>query len=189
MSDRERRLPPGQRPVPRQRDVAIGPKPPFDPAAWDLQVVGLVRQPQQWTWQQFAGMPRVSVQADLHCVEGWSVLDLVWEGPLLRDLLAAAQPLDEARYLFVSCADGYTTSLPLDVASRDDVILAWLCNGEPLPDYEGGPVQLIVPGVYAYKWARWVRQFELMAEDRLGYWEERGYSNTADVWKNDRRAR
>ena len=188
MSGQQRKLPPGQRAVDKPRSVHIGPQPAFDPAAWTLSVTGLVRAPVELTWQEFCELPVVEVQADLHCVEGWSVVDLVWVGPTVASVINRAGPLPEAAFAYFSCADGYSTSLPLSVAMADNVIFARLCNGEEIPDTEGGPIQLIVPDRYGYKWARWVRGIELLATDRLGYWEQRGYSNTADVWKNDRRS-
>jgi len=112
----------------------------------------------------------------------------VWEGTRVLELLQRARVVAEARFVYVACADGYSTSLPVKTVSRRDVILARLRNSEPLPADEGGPIQLIVPGLYAYKWARWVRSLELLADDCLGYWETRGYSNTADVWREERRA-
>ena len=181
-------LPPGQRPVPRGRDVHIGLKPQFDPDTWDLMITGLVAQPMRLRWHEFVALPAVQVAADLHCVEGWSVVGLTWEGPRLRDVIDKAAPQPEARYAYFICGDGYATSLPIEVAMAEDVILARLRNGEPIPADEGGPIQLIVPNRYGYKWARWVRGIALLARDYLGYWEQRGYSNTADVWKNDRLA-
>jgi len=168
--------------------VDIGPRPAFDPDSWQFVVAGLVEHEVRLTWQEFVDLPAVRVQADLHCVEGWSVVGLEWEGPRVRDLLAQARPVEETRFIFVSSADGYSTSLPLEVALREDVVIARLRNGQPIPDGEGGPLQLVVPGLYAYKWARWVQMIDVLAEDRVGYWEAQGYSNTADVWQNDRRA-
>lgn len=188
MAERNRKLPPGQRIVPRPRELDIGVRPAFDPDTWDFQVMGLVSQPVRLTWAEFSALPAVRVQADLHCVEGWSVVDLVWEGVRVRDLVDRAGPLPEARFAYFACADGYSTSLPLSLARADNVILATSCNDTPIRDRDGGPIQLVVPDRYGYKWARWVRSIELLAEDRLGYWESRGYSNTADVWRNDRRA-
>jgi DMSO/TMAO reductase YedYZ molybdopterin-dependent catalytic subunit len=188
MNSRERRLPPGQHAVARPRRVDIGSQPVFDPATWQFTVCGLVENALRLSWPEFTELPIARVQADLHCVEGWSVLDLVWEGPRLRQLLDAALPSPQASFVYVSCADGYSTSLPLEVAMREDVILARLRNGQPIPHDEGGPIQLIVPDLYAYKWARWVRSVEVLAQERLGYWESRGYSNSANVWREERRA-
>ena len=111
-----------------------------------------------------------------------------WEGALLSTLLESATPKPDARFVFAECEDGYSTNMPLDVATDDDVLLAYRLNGDALPQQYGGPVRLVVPKKYAYKSAKWLRRIELLPEDRLGYWEQRGYSNTADPWTNDRRA-
>ncbi len=188
MSSREKKLPPGQRIVEKEREVDLGIRPPFDPQTWQLCVRGLVKQEIKLTWDEFLKLPTVTVQADLHCVEGWSVVDILWEGPRVASVIEMAGPREEARFVYFECADGYSTSIPLQLAMSEGVILARLRNGQEIPAERGGPIQLVVPDRYGYKWARWVRQIELLAEDRLGYWEQRGYSNTADVWKNDRRA-
>jgi DMSO/TMAO reductase YedYZ molybdopterin-dependent catalytic subunit len=185
MPDNPRPMPPGQTPGWGHR-CDLGIHPPFDPATWDLRVEGLVANPLRLTWPDFLALPRTRRTTDLHCVEGWTIPDVDCEGVLVADVVRAAAPTPEARFVFLSSADGYSTSLPADRAP--DVLFATAFNGAPIADIDGGPIQLVVPDLYAYKWAKWVRVIEFLAEDRLGYWEERGYSNTADVWTNDRRA-
>ncbi len=182
------RLPPRQRAVAELRVIDLGVQPAFDPDTWRLEVGGLVRTELRLSWQEYLDLPRVRRVADFHCVEGWSVLECRWEGVLLGAIAEAAKPQPDAHFVYVESEDGYSTNMPLDVAMDDDVLLADRLNGEPLPEKFGGPVRLVVPKKYAYKSAKWVRRIEFISEDRPGYWELRGYSNTADPWTNDRLA-
>ena len=180
------RLPPGQRTVPELRYISLGVQPAFDPEKWHLEVGGLVETPLRFSWQQYLELPRVESVSDFHCVEGWTVPDCRWEGVLFCTLAQKAGAKPDAQFVYVECEDGYTTNMPLDVAMDEDVLLADGLNGETLPERYGGPVRLIVPKKYAYKSAKWVRRIEFVPGDRLGYWEQRGYSNTADPWTEDR---
>ena len=131
----------------------------------------------------------VEVVSDFHCVEGWSVLDCRWMGVPFKALVERVKPKEEAKYVWFDCADGYTTSLELRNLLDEDVLLVHRLNGESLPPELGGPVRLVVPKKYAYKSPMWVTRIRFTRTKELGYWEKRGYSDTADVWKNDRRAR
>ncbi|MGD2175827.1 MAG: molybdopterin-dependent oxidoreductase [Candidatus Brocadiaceae bacterium] len=181
-------LPPGQHAVAELRVINLGIQPAFDPDTWRLEVAGLVETPLQLSWQDFLDLPQVERVSAFHCVEGWSVLKCRWEGVLFGTLMEAAAVKPDARFVCVESRDDYSTNMPLEVAMDDDVLLARRLNGEPLPQAYGGPLRLIVPKRYAYKSAKWVRRIELLRDDRLGYWELRGYSNTADPWTNDRGA-
>ena len=150
---------------------------------------GEVKKPAVLDWSAFLGLGIKESVSDFHCVEGWSVLECRWQGVPFVSLSEHIKPNREAKFVGFNCHDGYTTSLPLDVALDDDVILACKLNEKWLDSDLGGPVRLIVPKKYAYKSAMWIKIIEFIKTDRLGYWESRGYSNTANPWRNDRWAR
>jgi DMSO/TMAO reductase YedYZ molybdopterin-dependent catalytic subunit len=137
-------------------------------------------------WGDFERLPQAESVSDFHCVEGWSVQGCRWRGVKLATLVQKVRPRPEAKHVLFACSDGYTTSLPFVELLGDDVLLAWELDGKLLHASLGGPVRLIAPSKYAYKSAMWVERITFLAENELGYWEKRGYSDTADVWKNDR---
>ena len=153
---------------------------------WELVVAGEVENPVKFNWASFLKLPQTVSVSDFHCVETWSVLDQKWEGVLFKDLVEYVKPKDTASHVWFESYDTYTTSLPLETLMEEDVILAHKLNEEDLPASLGGPMRLVVPKLYAYKSAMWVNKIEFLQEDRLGYWESGFYSNTADIWKNDR---
>jgi DMSO/TMAO reductase YedYZ molybdopterin-dependent catalytic subunit len=179
------RLPPGQIATRSFPVLHVGEAPPFDPKVWDLRIQGLVERPLRFTWEEFRALPRAVRKSDLHCVAGWSRLDNHWEGIVLRDLLGRAGPRHEAR--FVRFTDGrlYDTTIPLDLGD-EDVILADMHDGRPLSSEHGGPLRAVVPGRYAWKSCKWLRTVELVAADKLGFWEVRGFRSGADPWKEER---
>ncbi len=185
----ERRLPPGQRAVGRAPLRHVGAIPKFDEKTWSLTVSGLVESPLNLSWQRFLGLPKVTSVSDFHCVEGWSVLDQRWEGVSFKAIVKMVKPKREARYVTFECDDGYTTSLPITDLSDENVLLAYKLGDMFLKPEHGGPLRLIVPKKYAYKSAMWVRKIRFTSERELGYWERRGYSDTADPWKEERYAR
>lgn len=186
MKRHQGRIPPGQRLVDRLPVLHYGPVPDFDPARWDLRLFGLVEEEAVFTYDQITSLPAVRVVADVHCVTGWSVLDTVWEGVPPRLLLEHVHLLAEARYVLVHCEYGYTTNLPLEALLDDDVVLAYRYNDAPLPPEHGYPLRLVVPKRYFWKSAKWVRGLEFRAQDKPGYWEQRGYHNEGDPWKEER---
>ncbi|MGA9349398.1 MAG: sulfite oxidase-like oxidoreductase [Anaerolineae bacterium] len=186
--ERRRRIPPGQYVTERFPILHEGPIPPFDRRRWDFQVWGLVESPVKLTYDELRALPVKEVVADIHCVTGWSKLDTRWEGISPQELLRLARPKSEAAYVLVHCDGGYTTNLPLEALLNDSVVLAYGYEGEALPPEYGGPLRLVVPNRYFYKSAKWVRGLELMAEDRPGFWEQRGYHNNADPWEEERYA-
>jgi DMSO/TMAO reductase YedYZ molybdopterin-dependent catalytic subunit len=153
---------------------------------YTLTVEGEVENPFKLTWNDFLKLPQTVSVSDFHCVEGWSVLDCRWEGVRLRDLEALVNPRPVARAVTFYCADNYTTSLFLEELAGDDVLLAHKLNGAPLEEGLGAPVRLVVPSKYAYKSALWVKGLRFTRDKELGFWERRGYSDGADVWRNDR---
>ena len=185
MVDRER-LPPGQRAVRKWPRLDLGIVPRFDPSRWDFRVDGEVDVPLRLTYDEFLALPKTTAVSDFHCVTGWTTFDNTWEGVTVRELARQARIRPDARFATFTCADGYTTSHPLTVLYDDDVMMAYRWDGSPLPLEHGGPVRLLVPKRYAYKSAKWVREVTFTATEDLGYWEVRGYSNTADPWTEDR---
>ena len=180
------RLPPGQYVTPKWPVLHVGPVPRFDPKTWDFRVAGLVEQALRLTWDEFNALPRVSIVSDIHCVTTWSKYDNTWEGVCTRELIARARPKAEARFVMVRAENDYTANLPLDAFLAEDALFATHHNGAPLEPDHGYPLRLVVPTLYFWNSAKWVRGIELTAEDRPGFWEQRGYSNSADPWKEER---
>ena len=181
------RLPPGQSVTLKFPVLHYGSVPHYpDLSQWDLRVFGLVAKEKVFTWEAFNALPRTRIVADIHCVTRWSMLDTEWEGVRFRDLLETVGVLSEARYVMIHADYHYTTNLPLEVLLQDDVLLATHFGGRPLAPEHGYPLRLVVPSRYFWKSAKWVRGIELMAEDRPGFWEQAGYHNEADPWKEQR---
>ncbi|MFN3534731.1 MAG: molybdopterin-dependent oxidoreductase, partial [Desulfatiglandales bacterium] len=132
------------------------------------------------------GLPEVKISTPFHCVTGWSNLGLRWGGILFKEFLKRTEPKKEAKFAFFRCYDGYTTNLPLEVLMDEDVILAYELEEKPLPPEHGFPLRLVVPKRYAYKSPKWLGEIEFSEIDRKGYWEMRGYSNSADPYKEER---
>jgi len=186
MGGGKRRIPPNQRVVSEFPVLHVGPVPEFDPETWDFRVEGLVENPVRLSYEEFLKLPKVVSVSDFHCVTGWSRLDIRWEGVLFKTVFDLVRPLREAKYVTVVAEGNYTTSLPLADLLDDDVLLAYRLDDKPLEPEHGGPLRLVVPKKYAYKSAKWVRRLRFTEEQELGYWEKRGYSNTADPWKEER---
>ncbi len=153
---------------------------------YTLTIDGEVENPVKLSWDDFMQLPKSVSVSDFHCVEGWSVLDCKWEGVRIRDIEKLVKPKDVARAVTFECADSYTTSLFREELYGDDVLLAYKLNGEALEEGCGFPVRLVVPSKYAYKSALWVVHLRFTRGKELGFWERRGYSDNADVWKNQR---
>src|SRR5216110_3081210 len=167
-----------------RRDLGIVPR--FDPKDWDLRVDGSVEKPLRLTYDEFLRLPSAKVTSPFHCVTGWTTFDNEWVGITIREVAERAQIRPTARFATFRCGDGYTTSHPLTVLYDSDVLLTYQWDGKPLPIEHGGPVRLLVPKRYAYKSAKWVRAVTFTDQEELGYWEVRGYSNTADPLTEDR---
>ncbi|MDH5769737.1 MAG: molybdopterin-dependent oxidoreductase [Candidatus Bathyarchaeota archaeon] len=190
-----KKLPPGQHEIgaiPRWNIDHLGiipENPKFDPEKWTLTVNGEVEKPVELTWRDFLKLPSVESISNFHCVEGWSVRDCRWYGVKFSTLVKIVVPSKDAKYVLFRCSDGYTTPLDLKDLLKDNILLAYKLNGQFLEEPLGGPVRLVVPDKYAYKSAMWIERITFTNRKKPGYWEERGYSDTADVWKNDRVAR
>ena len=181
----ESRVPPGQFLTNKFPVLTYGPTPKVKLETWKFKVFGLVEQPLELNWEGFNQLPWTTITADFHCVTQWSALDNTWEGVQLDHLLSLAIPLAQANFVMAHCEGGYTTNLPLDL-SLDEGFLAHKQNGKPLEKGHGWPLRLIIPSRYGWKSAKWLNGIELMPEDKPGFWEERGYNNNADPWKEER---
>ncbi len=179
-------LPPDQYETRKWPVLDLGVKPEIPRERWTLTIDGAVARPLRLTWADFMALEQVDDTSDFHCVTKWSRMDVPWRGVRLSELLAAAEPDDGAGFLMCHGYDGYTTNVPLVEALKPDVLLVHTADGAPLTLDHGGPVRMITPQLYAWKGAKWIKRLELMTEDRLGFWEERGYSSTAYPWRNDR---
>ena len=153
---------------------------------WTLRINGEVKNAIRLRWADLLQYPSITTVSDFHCVEGWSVVGCEWTGIAFQELKHAVHPKPNARFVTISGADGYTTSIALDEMLALDVLFAYRLNGAPLPPELGGPLRLVVPHKYAYKSAMWVTKITFTAKSKKGYWEQQGYSQTADVWTNDR---
>jgi DMSO/TMAO reductase YedYZ molybdopterin-dependent catalytic subunit len=185
---RRDRLPPGQHQVQTWPVLDLGVHPDLPLDQWTLTVGGLVEQPFTWTWEQILAQPQVELVTDFHCVTTWSTFDNAWKGVLFKHILQVAKPKPEAQFVYFTAYDKYSTNLPLDACDDDDVMLIHRWNGKPLPKEHGGPLRMHVPKRYAWKGAKWIKEIIFLAEDKPGYWEVRGYSNTALPWEEDRYA-
>ena len=186
ISNRHKKLPPGQRLIEDFPVLHYGDVPEVNIETWDFTVKGLVRNPLRLSFDEFMKLPSVELRADFHCVTGWTKFDLHWKGVLFKTIAELANPLPDARYVLIFAENNYTTNLPLDIAMDNDVIFAYEYEGKPLTPEHGYPLRLVVPKRYAYKSAKWVRGIEFLQKDRPGFWEVRGYSNSADPWKEER---
>ncbi len=182
------RLPPGQHKVSGWPILDLGVHPDLPLEQWTLTVSGLVEQPFTWTWEQFLSQPQVELVTDFHCVTTWSTFDNAWKGVLFRHIMQMAKPRPEAKFIYFTSYDKYSTNLPLEACDDEDVLLIHRWNGKPLPKEHGGPVRMHVPKRYAWKGAKWVKEISFLEQDKPGYWEVRGYSNTALPWDEDRYA-
>ena len=188
----EKRLPPNKKPIKRilrwgtDHPGITSANPHIDTNTYVLIVDGEVESSVKLKWSDVLELPRAESVSDFHCVEGWSVLDCKWEGVRFSDLENVVQPKPTAQAATFECADSYTTSLLLSELAGDDVILAYKLNGEALEDGLGFPLRLIVLSKYAYKSALWLTRISFTRGKKLGFWERRGYSESANVWKNDR---
>lgn len=194
---REGRLPPGQSLTQKFPVLHYGPVPIFNPATWDFRVWGLVEQEHRWSWDEFQQLPRTQLKMDIHCVTRWSKFDTAWEGVSVRTLVeqGVIKPLPEARFVMQHAEYGFTANLPLEVVLAENFLLATHFDGEPLNPEHGHPLRGVVGQIlgrqdlstpYFWKGAKWLRSLEFMPRDRLGFWEQAGYHNEANVWEEQR---
>ena len=180
------RLPPGQYHTKKWPVLTYEATPKFDPVAYRFKVWGEVEEPFELTWDQLLALPRTQMTSDFHCVTTWSRYDNAWEGVHIREILGRARPTSKAAFVMEHSYTGYTTNVPLQALDDDDVMIVFKHDGEDLQPEHGGPVRLILPKLYAYKSAKWLSGLEFMPKDRPGFWEIRGYSNSANPWNEER---
>ncbi len=184
---RSERIPPGQVETARWPVLDASGTPKIDMSTWRFEISGAVERPWQADWETFRALPASHVLSDFHCVTRWSRLDNRWEGALTRTVMEKSGVLPSARYVLVHGYDGaWSTNLPLEDFLAEDAIFAWSHDGEPLEPDHGGPLRLVIPRLYAWKSAKWVREVELLEEDYAGYWENGGYHMRGDPWKEQR---
>ncbi len=184
--DGRRRLPPGQRLTEGWPVLHYGSIPKIDLDTWEFRIFGLVEEEVRLSWQEFLALPQVRVTSDIHCVTTWSKYDNDWEGVRFRDLLDLVQLKPGATHVMFHSYGGYTTNVPLSELMRDDVLLAHRHSGEPLRPEHGWPLRSVVPDLYFWKSAKWVRGLEFMPDDRPGFWEMYGYHMHGDPWAEER---
>ena len=193
----EGRLPPGQALTYKFPVLHYGSVPGFDPKKWDFRVWGEVAREVRWTWDEFNQLPRTQLQMDIHCVTRWSKFDTRWEGVSLRTLVEQGfiELLPSARYILQHAEHGFTTNLPVEIMLSDNFLLATHFDGQPLTPDHGYPLRGVVGNIigrddlktpYFWKGAKWLRGLQFLAKDRPGFWEQAGYHNDADVWKEER---
>ena len=180
------RLPPGQHLVRDWPVLDLGIVPKIDMERWRFTVGGLVGTRLDWRWDEFMAQPQTRDVSDIHCVTAWSRYDNQWEGVAAKHIMRLAQPKPEARFVVFHGYDDYATNLPLSYFDDDDVLIAHSWDGKPLTREHGGPVRAIVPKLYFWKSAKWIKRMEFIAEDRPGFWEERGYHDRGDPWNEER---
>jgi DMSO/TMAO reductase YedYZ molybdopterin-dependent catalytic subunit len=182
----DERLPPGQYETDDFPVLSKGNRPDPDMDDWAFTVTGAVDEPLALSWDEFRDLPAETQRQDFHCVTGWSKFDCEFTGVTFPTLAELAGVHDDACHVMFSALDDYTTDLPLEQCMREAVLFAYEYDGEPLPPDHGGPLRVVTPHRYAYKGAKWVDGVEFLTEPEHGFWEERGYSVTADPWAEDR---
>ena len=179
-------LPVGQIKTVKWPILDLGFKPDVSTLQWKLIVDGEVENPVELSWKDFMNLPQTEDVSDFHCVTTWSRMDVPWAGVRFADLAALVIPKPTATHVLCHAYDKYTTNLSLEEALKDDVLLVHTADKKPLERDHGGPVRMITPQLYAWKGSKWIKRIEFLPQNKLGFWELRGYSNTAYPWRNDR---
>lgn len=180
------RVPPGQAVTAKFPVMTYGATPRFNPQTWSFRLFGEVEKPVELTYPQFMELPKSTEIADFHCVTQWSRLDNHWEGVRIQEIMKLVVLKPTAHFVLAHCDGGYTTNLTMDALLDDDVLMAYKVDGQNLTPDHGRPLRLIVPKLYAWKSAKWLRGLEFLPKDKQGFWENHGYHNEADPWKEQR---
>jgi DMSO/TMAO reductase YedYZ molybdopterin-dependent catalytic subunit len=180
------RLPPGQVLTQKFPVLTYGGTPRIDLNRWRFQVWGLVDEDKEWTWEEFLALPHKTQTCDIHCVTRWSKLDTTWEGLPFTEVYSLLKLKPEAKFVMIHSYGGYTTNMTLEEMLDDDVMFAFNYEGQPLEPEHGGPMRLLVPKLYFWKSAKWVRGLEFLPENRTGFWEMYGYHMHGDPWLSER---
>jgi DMSO/TMAO reductase YedYZ molybdopterin-dependent catalytic subunit len=187
--DREQfgdRLPPGQKLTDGWPVLHYGGIPDIDLATWKFSIVGLVEEEVHFTWDEFMALPQTTVRSDIHCVTHWSKFDNDWTGVHIRDMMSRIKLKPEAKHMMVHSHGGYTTNIPLAELVDEDVLFAHSHDGKPLEKQHGWPLRLVVPKLYFWKSAKWVRGMVAMPDEKPGFWEMYGYHIHGDPWTEER---
>ncbi|KXB07543.1 hypothetical protein AKJ55_00425 [candidate division MSBL1 archaeon SCGC-AAA382M17] len=186
LDSKKNRLPPGQKKKKKFPTLSKGSIPDW-PEDWKLRVFGEVEKDLRFSLGDLKNMDEVLTQnQDFHCVTGWSKLGIEWTGIEFSDLLKKIPKKKRVKHVMFHALDGYTTNLPLKVCKEENLLIVWELEGNETPPEHGGPVRTVIESRYAYKGIKWLSEIELMKEHEKGYWEERGYSDSADPWKEER---
>jgi DMSO/TMAO reductase YedYZ molybdopterin-dependent catalytic subunit len=180
------RLPPGQQLVRDWPVLDLGIQPNVTPQKFRLDVDGAVENRINLSLDEFMALPQAESVCDIHCVTQWSRYDNHWTGVAARTLLEMVQPRREAKHVVFHAHDGYTSNVRLDQFDQPDVFLVYRWEGKPIPREHGGPVRVLMPRLYLWKSAKWIRRIEIVIRDRPGFWEVRGYHNNGDPWLEER---
>ncbi|CAA9232702.1 MAG: Sulfite oxidase and related enzymes [uncultured Blastococcus sp.] len=181
------RLPPGQYDVGDGWPVLTAePTPRIAPDTWSITVDGDVEQASTWSWDEAHALPGAEYRGDIHCVTTWSKFDTLFGGISVDSLLGAAKPRPESQFVMATSSTGYTTNLRMEDVTGGKAWIVWEFDGKPLTAEHGGPVRMLVPHLYFWKSAKWISKLTVMPEDRPGFWEQRGYHDQGDPWKQQR---
>ncbi len=180
------RVPPGQYVTEKWPVLHYGSIPRFDPQTWDFRIFGLVEAPARLSYKEFRALPTKTITCDIHCVTAWSRLEMTFEGVPATTILNLVKVRPEAKFVVAHCEQGYETNLPLEYLRAADALFAWRADGADLTPEHGWPLRLVIPRLYFWKSAKWIRGIELLAGDRPGFWERNGYHMHGDPWKEER---
>ncbi|SOE22022.1 Oxidoreductase molybdopterin binding domain-containing protein [Spirosomataceae bacterium TFI 002] len=179
-------VPVGQTVTEKWPILDLGYHPELTTDRWRLTIDGEVEEPLVLKWKDFMALPQTKDTSDFHCVTTWSKLDMPWVGVRLLDLAALVMPKENATHILCYGYDTYTTNLSIEEALKEDVLIAHTVFNEPLAKEHGGPARMITPQLYAWKGSKWIKRIQFLDANKKGFWEERGYSDTAYPWQNDR---
>jgi Sulfite oxidase and related enzymes len=186
--DRSIDLPPGQHLVSDFPVLSAGPTPRIDTDKWTFTLKDGVRPVKNWTWAEFNALPQSRMTRDIHCVTTWSKLNTAWEGVLIDDILADAGIEPPTGFTLAHSYDGYTTNVPTADVVAGKAMVALRYEGKPITPDHGGPARLLVPHLYFWKSAKWLKGLQFTQRDELGFWELRGYHRYGDPWREQRYA-
>jgi DMSO/TMAO reductase YedYZ molybdopterin-dependent catalytic subunit len=178
------RIPPGQYVTDDFPVLSAGPTPTVDLDDWTFTINGAVDEPATWSWDEFQALPSEQITTDIHCVTKWSKLGTAWRGVSVDTLLENVE--SAADFVLAFSYGGYTTNLPLADVTEGQAWVAYEYDGQPLEPIHGGPARMLVPHLYFWKSAKWVRGLQLLDHDEPGFWETNGYHNHGDPWKEQR---
>ncbi len=181
-----KRVPPGQGVVDTWPVLDLGQQPLIPTTQWRLEIKGAVACPLRLDWDTFHQLPQTTITADIHCVTAWSLLDNVWEGVTAQELINRVQPHASTKHVIFHAHDGYRANVSMTRFAEQNALLAHTWNGAPIAREHGGPVRMVIPSLYFWKSAKWVRQITFLEHDVKGYWEALGYHNEGDPWLEQR---